>query len=325
MKRKSAFSQEIEERPQGYLGPNLDPEWLVLEPNELDKGIYALMANTLPKDNNGVIVGERSVLVVDAGINGEIARQIQDIVHRLTDKPIRYLVNTTYHGDHSFGNYAFPQDVTIISSTKNKESMRDLEREKRIRSGNLRGNVAAIADVTNWRRPDIVFEPYLEIDLGRQKVQLWYFGPGNAPGDTIVYVPSAKVAWTGNYLPAAGIPPMLLEGAPGPYIASLQSMQRTLDVKTIIPGHGPMGPAKPALENLIAYLEELRDNVRTHIAEGRSLEDTLSTYSMSDRLRPPAGVSPTPDMKNLSSNLHRLNVLATYRAFEAEVVSTETK
>ena len=324
MKLEEHISQNADKRPLGYLGPILDPEEFVLQPLELDEGVYALMANTPSKDNNGLIIGETSALVVDAGFNGAMARKIQEVSHQLTSKPIRYLVNTTYHGDHTFGNYAFSRDVTIISSSKNKESMRELEREKRIRSSNLRGNIKAISDVAVWRRPDIVFQSYMELDLGGQIVQLWHFGPGNAPGDTIVYVPSAKVAWTGNYLPAAGIPPMLIERGPNPYIASLQCLQRTLDLETIVPGHGPIGPAKPALENLVAYLKEVRDEVRASIAEKRSLEETLSAYSMSDRLTQPADRAQTQGMQTLIANLHRLNVLATYRMFEADTSESTT-
>ena len=319
MKPEESARQNADMRPLGYLGPSLDLEELVLQPLELAEGVYALMANTPSKDNNGLIIGEAAALVVDAGFNGAMARQIQDLARQLTAKPVRYLVNTTYHGDHTFGNYAFPRDVTIISSSKNKQSMGELEREKRIRSSNLRGNIRAISDVAVWRRPDIVFQSYMEIDLGGLTVQLWHFGPGNAPGDTIVYVPSAKVAWTGNYLPAAGIPPMLIERGPNPYIASLQCMQRTLELETVIPAHGPIGQATPALENLVAYLKEVRDEVRASIAEKRSLEDTLSAYSMSDRLRQPADRAPTQAMQTLIANLHRLNVLATYRLFESDV------
>ena len=77
------------------MGPDLDPERLVLQPQELGPGIYTLMANQPPKDNNGIIVGPRAALVVDAGINGSVARQIQDIAARKTDRPLSYLVNTT--------------------------------------------------------------------------------------------------------------------------------------------------------------------------------------------------------------------------------------
>jgi len=218
MNDRHTNSGELTERPPDYLGPNLNPNGLVLQPQQLSAGVYALMANMPPKDNNGVIIGERAVLVVDAGITAAVSRQIQDRVRQLTDTPIRYLVNTTYHGDHTFGNAAFPNDITIISSRQNKASMRDLDYEKRMRFGNMRGDQDALADVTSWRQPDVVFERYCAIDLGNKLVELWHFGPGNAPGDTIVYVPEAKVAWTGNFLMASGLPPMLLEGGPGPYI-----------------------------------------------------------------------------------------------------------
>lgn len=305
---------ELEERPPDYVGPNLNPEGLILEPTELGDGIYALLANKIPKDNNGVVIGKDAVLIIDAGINGVISRQIQTRVCELTDKSIRYLVNTTYHGDHTFGNDAFPETVTIISSQKNKESMVNLGREKRLRKGNLRGNNEALADVTEWRRPDVVFEQYTEIELGSQPVELWHFGPGNGPGDTIVYVPSAKVAWTGNFLPRAGIPPMLLNGGPGPYIESLQKMKNTLDVDTIVCGHGPIGEGESAIDSLIEYLESLQIAVREAIAAGRTLDETLETTPLPEHY----GVPNVDEFNQTLQQMHRLNVLATYRTIESE-------
>jgi len=92
-------SQEMEERPEGYIGPDLDPEGLVLEPRELAPGVYALLANRIPKDNNGLIVGDRAALVVDAGMNGAVAHQIQELAARLTDRPIRPLFPEGYKDD----------------------------------------------------------------------------------------------------------------------------------------------------------------------------------------------------------------------------------
>jgi cyclase len=179
---QNKLSREIAERPPDYLGPNLNPRGLVLTPVPLGKGVHALMANQLPKDNNGVIIGDKCALVVDAGINGAISRHIQDLVRQLTDKPTRYLVNTTYHGDHTFGNYAFPESVTIVSSWQNRESMHDLDYEKRMRFGNLREDGESIADVTTWRRPDLVFDRYCAIDLGNRLVELWQRGTRQCSG-----------------------------------------------------------------------------------------------------------------------------------------------
>ncbi len=317
MNQVKKFSRELAERPSDYLGPNLNPRGLLLQPHALKQDIYALMANQFPKDNNGVIIGEKAVLVVDAGINGTVSRHIQDLVHHLTDKPLRYLVNTTYHGDHTFGNAAFPEQVTIVSSRKNRESMHNLDYEKQMRFGNMREDAEALADVTTWRLPDVVFERYCAVDLGNRVVELWHFGPGNAPGDTIVFVPDAKVAWTGNFLMSAGLPAMLLEGGPGPYLETLKAMEAILDVETIVPGHGPMGEGKAALENFIAYMQYLQESVGKARDAGLSLEATQTASPVPALLHTPAGAPQNPELLALIEQLHRLNVLATYRALEA--------
>jgi glyoxylase-like metal-dependent hydrolase (beta-lactamase superfamily II) len=96
-----------------------------------------------------------AVLVVDAGITPSVGRAIIDEVRRLTDRPLRYLVNTTYHGDHTFGNSAFPADVRIVSSPLNALSMTDLDNEKRVRGRNMYGH-HALHEVVTWRRPDTI-------------------------------------------------------------------------------------------------------------------------------------------------------------------------
>jgi cyclase len=318
MKKTPVLQGELKERPAGYEGPNLDPAGLVLQPVELGRGVYALMANIPPKDNNGVIVGSKAALVVDAGINGAVSHQIQQIVSRLTDRPLRYLVNTTYHGDHTFGNYAFGDDVVIISSTLNRASMSDLDVEKAFRSPNLYGNEAAIADVIEWRRPEVTFDDYCEVDLGDQVVELHHFGPGNGVGDVIVYEPTTKTAWTGNFLPRAGVCPMLLEGGPGPYIESLEKMRTTIDVKTVVPGHGPMGDGREAIDIMIGYLRGLQESVRAAVDAGRGLERTVEETPLPQRFAEPDLPPPARQMLGqLNLQMHRLNVVATYRALES--------
>lgn len=242
MKASTLLAKELAERPEGYQGPNLSPRGLRLIPTQLATGTYALVANIPPKDNNGLVVGERAALVIDAGIVPDISAQIQQLAAQQTDRPLRYLVNTTYHGDHSFGNASFPAEVTVISSRINRDNMTDLAYEKARRAGNMYEDAALLDAVTDWRKPDVAFDSAAEIDLRGRVVQLLYFGPGNGPGDTIVYLPDAQVAWTGNYLSHAGIAPMLLQGGPTPYLASLRRMRAALpQVRTIVPGHGPVG------------------------------------------------------------------------------------
>src|ERR1051325_5008589 len=131
---------EIEERTAGYVGPNLEPSKVKFKSKRFGDGVYALMASPLPRDNSGLIVGKDAALMIDAGINGDIARKLQNLAKRLTDKPLLYLVNTNYHGDHTFGNYAFPASVEIIAHREPAPQMTDLARERRIRSKNFLGN-----------------------------------------------------------------------------------------------------------------------------------------------------------------------------------------
>src|SRR5581483_225554 len=124
-------SMEMFERPLGYVGPNLEPSTVRFRPRAFAPGVYALMASPMPRDNSGLIVGADAALLVDAGINGAVAAQLQAWAAKLTDKPLKYLVNTNYHGDHTFGNYAFPASVEIIAHKLTAQSMADLDYEKK--------------------------------------------------------------------------------------------------------------------------------------------------------------------------------------------------
>src|SRR5690348_6973975 len=121
---------QISHGQTGFVAPPLNPTGVELETKQLDSGVYALLASRPPVDNSGFVVGERGVLVIDAHINGAMARAIQAAVRRVTQKPILYLVNTNYHGDHTFGNYAFPANTLVVAQRRTAERMRDFEQEK---------------------------------------------------------------------------------------------------------------------------------------------------------------------------------------------------
>jgi len=87
---------------------------ITLTPRKLAEGVYALVSSTADTNNpagipeattGGIILGEKGVLVIESMLNTKLANQVLDQVSRLTDKPIRYVVNTVYHGDHYYGNF----------------------------------------------------------------------------------------------------------------------------------------------------------------------------------------------------------------------------
>ena len=265
-------------------------------------------------DNSGFVVGRSGVLVIDAHINGAMARQIQDAVREVTGKPIVYLVNTNYHGDHTFGNYAFPARTHIIAHRRTAERMRNFEHEKKVLLPTVNGDAKVFEEV-RLRLPDIVFDESLRIDLGGRVVEIYHFGPGNTPGDTVVYVPEAKVAWTGNLVVGKGTIPPIFEGGTDTYLKTISRFAATLDVKTIIPGHG--APATGAiLVRYLHYLSELLHSIQENIRKGRTLEEVLAGMPIWKGYAPPEGSPLSEQVGPFLAGLHRLNLQNTYRELQ---------
>jgi len=295
--------------PAGFIPPRLHPRDTQLVTKELGAGVYALLSGRPGVDNSGFVVGERGVLVVDAHINGAMARQIQDAVRRVTPKPILYVVNTNYHGDHTFGNYAFPPETRIVAHRRTAERMRAFEEEKRFLLRTVEGDASVFADV-KLRLPEIIFDNYLALDLGGQVVQVHHFGPGNTPGDAVVYVPDARVAWTGNLVVGEGTIPPIFEGGTAAYLATIARFAGTIDAKTIVPGHGSLTSGS-ILGRYVRYLSDLIGAVRDAVASGQTLDETLTAMPVWDRYAPPSDSVPAPVAAFLAG-LHRLNIQRTY-------------
>ncbi len=296
-------AQEI---PEGFFVPPLNPTGATLATQELSPGVYALLCDKPPVDNSGFVVGERGVLVIDAHINGEMAGKIQQAVRAVTDKPILYLVNTNFHGDHTFGNYAFPAETQIIAHRKTAEHMARFEEEKVLLLAAVGGKAAVIADV-ELRLPDILFDNHLTVDLGGRVIEIHHFGRGNTPGDTVIYVPEEKVAWTGNLVLGEGSIPFLIEGDAGAYLETIARFARTLEIETIIPGHfGVAGQA--VLGRYLAYLSGLIDSVRKAVARGATLEETLAAVPLEKSYLP----APDSPLTGPVTGIHTWNVRKTY-------------
>ncbi len=227
----------------------------------------------------------------------------------VTDKPILYLVNTNAHGDHTFGNYAFPAETTIVAHRNTAQAMRDFETEKKYMLPTVNGNAAFFSDV-KLRLPDVTFEEFLSLDLGGRVVELHHFGHGNTAGDTVVYVPEAKAAWTGNLVFGAGTIPWAIEGGAQAYLETLARMAVRLDIETIVGGHMPVTSGQH-LATYLRYLGAHIDAVRTAIRGGKTLEETLASLPLEEAYLPPEG-SPLAQLRPVMQGLNLWNVKKTY-------------
>ena len=108
---------------------------------ELASGVFAVLPDDVfDKDHvgttGGFVIGERGVLVIESMLNGDLASQLIGLVRQVTTKPIRFLVNTSYHGDHAYGNYLFPDSTVVIQHPATKRYMEEnFEEDRRFMIG----------------------------------------------------------------------------------------------------------------------------------------------------------------------------------------------
>src|SRR5262245_23674657 len=155
--------------------PPWDAARVNLTSKELAPGVFAVLPDDVfAKDHvattGGFVIGERSVLVIESMLNGDLASQLIGLVRQVTTKTIRFLVNTSYHGDHAYGNYLFPETTAVIQHPATKRHMEEnFEDDRRFMIG-LMGEGKGIERVQG-RTADIVVPEMISVDLGGRIVE----------------------------------------------------------------------------------------------------------------------------------------------------------
>jgi len=206
----------------------------------------------------GVIAGDDEVMIVETGINAHVFEQIMDAAYSF-GKPITYAVNTSFHGDHSYGNHLLPENVKIIQHAATRayiDAHFDADTEFMIglfgQGQGIEEARPVAADVTIGDRGSI------SVDLGNRIVDIIDFGFGQTGGDLFIWDRSSKTLWTGNPIIAeAPSLPWFLDGHVGETLETLRRVRSFLpDDAKVIPGHGrPMAPAD--MDWHIEYIEAL--------------------------------------------------------------------
>jgi glyoxylase-like metal-dependent hydrolase (beta-lactamase superfamily II) len=243
--------------------------------------------------NTTVIIGDRDVLVVDSCLLASIARSDIALIRKWTTKPVRYLVNTHWHGDHTWGNGQYEETfpgLTIIAHTETARQMQGylpnfLERNvkgseeiKRVlESGKTESGIPLTEEQRKQlqedipraesraqeyktmvtRLPNLTFDQELTLNLGNREVQIKHLGRGNTAGDAILYLPHEKVVIAGDLLVYPS--PFLIGGFPSEWSKTLQRIAN-LEPATIVPGHGAVLSGDDA-KNYLNLIKDLLDVV----------------------------------------------------------------
>lgn len=232
--------------------------------------------------SGGLIVGTRASLLIETMLNQRLHKQVQALVSKLGKGAPSYAVNTSAHGDHSFGNMYLPKSTLIVQhvNTKNYVS-KHLEDDKAFmikHFGTKRGIEEIKARTGDMLIPE---NGKLSLDLGSKTVDIIDFGFGQTGGDLFVWEGQSKTLWAGNVIIAAKPAlPWLLDGHLVQTLETLQKVYAFLPVDAkIIPGHG-VAMTREDLRWHIDYLSQVKLEVQQAVQQGMSLEQTVKQVAM---------------------------------------------
>jgi len=243
---------------------------------QVGPGVYAAIDGPDHKagSNAGFVIGDDGVLVVDAFFTTDAARALVGEIHRLTPKPIRYVVNTHYHADHTGGDQVLRDAGAIIIAHRN---VRGWLRTNNINLFGDRITPELKARIEALPLPDLVTDKDLTVWLGARKVKVQAV-LGHTGGDLTVSVPDAKVLFAGDML-WRKVAPNLIDGSVKEWSATDADFAAMPDAAhtTYVPGHGDVADVKDVQE-FRAYLLDLRRLVEEGRKAGLS-GDALVQYS----------------------------------------------
>jgi cyclase len=222
--------------------------------------------------NSAFLVTDDGVLVIDTRQHPAHGRDLIERIRKITDKPIRWAINTHAHGDHFLGNPEFKAIGTTIIAHRDTVAgivkYQDLEISRRqafFKQMNLDPKEVKVV------LPDVTFDSRLSIRLGNRAVEIFYIGAGQNPGDTLVHFPHARALFVGGPFARKNWSNMSFTPSVDGWIGGLEKIA-AMDVDIFLPGHGDVGSKQDVLDEA-RMLADVQTEVKKAMAAGRSKEE----------------------------------------------------
>lgn len=239
---------------------------------EVSDGVHAYVQHdgTWWINNTGFVTGSRGVVSIDTCSTETRTRAFLAAIEQVSTQPVRTLVNTHHHGDHTFGNYLLP-GATIVGQERSRAALQawGLPRSAPYWTEVEWGNIELAP-------PFLTFETSLNLYVDDLRCEVRHLGnPAHTDNDAIVWIPERKVLFAGDLVFNGGTP-FVLQGSVAGAIETLSDLAE-LDPEVVVPGHGQV--AGPELFGAArSYLEFVQDVAAQGVAAGVSpLEAALDT------------------------------------------------
>jgi cyclase len=230
--------------------------------------------------NTGFVIGDDGVAVIDTTLSVDAdgnfgtapAQQLLAAIRTLTTLPVRFVINTHYHLDHTGANAVFEKAGAIAIAHHNvrgwitTENLRLMGKEIKTQQKTF---IEAIPPLS------VTYDHEMDLHLGSRAIHLRSF-PGHTGGDSVVFVPDAKVVFAGDLL-WHDMMPNLIDASTQPWIDTLATLAKNEPNATFVPGHGDVGKAQDvgAFRDYLVTLRKLVSDTQARNLSGEALADAV--------------------------------------------------
>ena len=252
--------------------PGSDFEGPAFEFEQVSEDVYQARGtgNVAVGANAVIIINDDDVLVVDSHISPAAATALTNELRSITDKPVRYVVNTHFHFDHAHGNQIYAADVQLIGHEFTREALsnggsvgRTYQRFQEAMASQP-GYVEGQEGITPTP-PSTTLSERMTLFRGGREIRLLFFGRGHTGGDVVVHLPAERILIAGDLL-LPGIPYMG-DGFPADWVETIEQL-KALTFDVIIPGHGRPFSDRGKIDDLQGYLQDLWERTSEAYANG---------------------------------------------------------
>jgi cyclase len=228
--------------------------------------------------NAVVLTTDDGVLVIDTRQHPRDGQDLVDRIRKITDKPIKWVINSHFHGDHHFGNAPFKAaGATFVAQAETARIMQHVQAKEMARRIDGFKNQGLDPNEVKLVLPDVTFDSTMTIKLGGREVRLMYLGPGQQAGDTFVAIPHARALFTPGAFGKRSMPNMAFTPSVDSWVKLLEQVA-AMDVDRILPAHGDVA-TRADVKELAAMLADEYATVKDAVGKGMSVDDAIKTLT----------------------------------------------